>query len=99
MRLTPERWEVLKAELEKRGCAHICRECGGKSFELSDCVLEVREFEPSEEVCGVSPIIAMACNGCGNVRFFNAKILNDRRVESVVSGAGVWLDFREKSGK
>ncbi len=99
MRLTTEQWNELRAELTKRGIPTPCRECGKNLFDLPNCVFEVREFEPEEDVCGVFPIVMLTCNNCGNVRFFNAKILNDKRLEHIALGDGVFLDFREKSGR
>jgi hypothetical protein len=99
MKLSTEQCKVLLDELRKRIDGICCGVCGARSFSLPDPLFELREFEPSKEVCGVTPLIVLTCDNCGFVLLFNAKCLHDKIVDSVVNGDGVLLDSGEMQQK
>lgn len=55
----------------------ICPMCGGRAWNVSDKIFELREFNDGNFVLGgpnssIVPLIPVTCNKCGNTIFINA---------------------------
>ena len=56
---------------------HKCEVCGNNNWVLLDNVWELRKFQGGSLVLGgpdspIMPVIALMCNVCGYLKFFNA---------------------------
>lgn len=52
-----------------------CPVCGKSHWNLSNLVMEVKEYEKDENLIGekrVTPFITLTCKNCSNTLFFNA---------------------------
>jgi DNA-directed RNA polymerase subunit RPC12/RpoP len=97
MILTTEQLKVFEDELQKRGALNGCILCGGKSFSLGNYVFELRSYTEGKTVEADMPLIPLICDNCGHTLLINAKALDNRRLEGIASGSGVFLDFRERA--
>lgn len=57
--------------------AAVCPMCGGREWNATDKIFELREFNEGNAVIGgaksaVFPIIPVTCKNCGNTVFINA---------------------------
>lgn len=69
----PQREKVLEKLHELWG-SNPCELCGWSDWDLSDHLLELREFAKGALLVGgvVVPLVALYCTRCGNVRLANA---------------------------
>jgi hypothetical protein len=76
MRLNREQSEAFLAFLKEQWTTGIiCPVCMSKSWNVSDTVFELREFQGGAMVLGgglIQPIIPVSCTKCGYVIHFNA---------------------------
>ena len=59
----------------------ICPMCGGRAWNLSEKIFELREFNDGNFVLGgpnssIMPVIPVTCDNCGNTIFINALSAN-----------------------
>ena len=80
MILSDESRELVVTKLRDSGLlSQPCQKCRERRWQLSDRVLELREYQRGSLVLGgeqiVIPLIVAFCSNCGSLEIFNALIL------------------------
>lgn len=77
MRLTEEQKNKVREWLESKATvAFSCPICASRSWNMSDMIFELREFQGGGIVLGgdshIYPVVPLTCEKCGNTYFINA---------------------------
>lgn len=79
MKLTKEQQQIITSKINEKWAKPIaCPTCKANSWNISDNVFELRDFNYGNMVIGgvpIIPIVPVICHNCGNTILVNPLIL------------------------